>query len=132
LVRRARELAELAPHASDVALKAASFEQPLRELSGGNQQKVALVRCLLARPRLLLLDDPTRGVDIGAKRDIHALLRRLAGEGTSVLLLSSELDELCELCDRVGILFKGRSRETLSGAELNLPGLLAALMGSET
>jgi ribose transport system ATP-binding protein len=119
-------------NASEVELKAASLEQPARELSGGNQQKVALLRCLLARPRLLLLDDPTRGIDVGAKADVHALLRRRAAEGTSILIASSELDELCELCDRVIVLARGRVETTLAGDDLTRPRLLAALMGAAT
>jgi ABC-type sugar transport system ATPase subunit len=127
-----RERTAVSAHASEVELKAASLEQPARELSGGNQQKVALLRCLLARPRLLLLDDPTRGIDVGAKADVHALLRRRAAEGTSILIASSELDELCELCDRVIVLARGRVETTLAGDDLTRPRLLAALMGAAT
>lgn len=129
-VAGSREQAEVSVHAGEVALKAASLEQPVRELSGGNQQKVALLRCLLARPKLLLLDDPTRGIDVGAKIDVYASLRRRAAQATSILITSSELDELCELCDRVIVLAHGRVTETLARATLTRSRLLAALMES--
>jgi ribose transport system ATP-binding protein len=90
----------------------------LARLSGGNQQKVALARCLLARPSVLLLDEPMRGVDIGAKADLHALIVELAEQGTSVLFVASEADELLALADRVLVLFRGRIVDEMGGVEL--------------
>jgi ribose transport system ATP-binding protein len=87
-------------------------------LSGGNQQKVALARCLLARPSVLLLDEPMRGVDIGAKADLHALIVELAEQGMSVLFVASEADELLALADRVLVLFRGRIVDEIPGLEL--------------
>ena len=93
---------------SRLRLRAASLQQPARELSGGNQQKVALARCLLARPAVLLLDEPTRGIDVGAKADVYALVRSLAATGVGVLLVASELGELTALCHRILVLAEGR------------------------
>jgi ABC-type sugar transport system ATPase subunit len=129
-VARRNEHAAVTQELAPLRLKAASLDAAAETLSGGNQQKVALVRCLLTRPRLLLLDDPTRGIDLGAKHDLYQRLRELTGTGTSVLLYSSELDELCQLCDRVFCLFQGRIRAEFSGTGLEAGRLLAAIMGA--
>jgi ABC-type sugar transport system ATPase subunit len=126
----ARERAAVTPETERVKLRAASLDAPAGSLSGGNQQKVALVRCLLGRPRLLLLDDPTRGIDVGARADVHALLAELAANGTSILFRSSDLAELCALSDRVLVLFDGRLVATLGRAELGESRLLALMMGA--
>jgi ribose transport system ATP-binding protein len=87
-------------------------------LSGGNQQKVVLAKEVLAAPRLLLLDEPTRGVDVGAKGEIYARIRGLAAQGLGVLIASSEMPELLGLCDRVVVLRRGRTvAEFPAGAE---------------
>jgi ABC-type sugar transport system ATPase subunit len=129
-VARRDEHAAVAQELAPLRLKAASLDAAAETLSGGNQQKVALVRCLLTRPRLLLLDDPTRGIDLGAKHDLYQRLRELTATGTSVLIYSSELDELCQLCDRVFCLFRGRIRAEFSDSELEPGRLLAAIMGA--
>lgn len=85
-------------------LKAASIDDPIRTLSGGNQQKVVLGRWLARHPKVLLLDEPTRGIDVGAKREIYDLIHSLAEEGTAIVMVSSELPELIGLCDRIMIL----------------------------
>ena len=81
---------------------------PVGRLSGGNQQKVVIGRWLQRAPRVLILDEPTRGVDIGARAEIHRLIRELAGKGMAVLVISSEPDELPDLCDRVLVMAEGR------------------------
>jgi ribose transport system ATP-binding protein len=108
-------------------IKAASLEQPMRELSGGNQQKVLLARWLCINPRLLILDEPTRGIDIGAKAEIQKLISDLADNGLSVLLISSEIDELLEGADRIVVLRDGRSIETLEGDEICEARLISAM-----
>ena len=83
-------------------------EQPVRQLSGGNQQKVVLAKWLAATPRLLILDEPTRGIDVGAKAEIHALMGRLAQQGLAILMISSELPEVLGMSDRVLVMNSGR------------------------
>jgi len=129
LVRRHLELAAVKPEALRVRLKAPSLDAASGALSGGNQQKVALIRCLLARPKLLLLDDPTRGIDLGARADVHALLTELAAAGTSILFRTSDLTELTALADRALVLFDGRAVATLERRELEEARLLSLMMG---
>jgi ribose transport system ATP-binding protein len=90
-----------------------STERETAKLSGGNQQKVVFAKCLFADADLLLLDEPTRGVDVGAKSEIYAIIRRLAAEGRSILVFSSELPEVLCLCDTIHLLFDGRIKGTL-------------------
>ncbi len=94
--------------AKDLRVKAASIEVPVGTLSGGNQQKVVLARWLARRPRVLILDEPTRGVDVGAKAEIYRLIREIATEGVAVLVISSELPEVLGLSDRVLVMREGR------------------------
>jgi ribose transport system ATP-binding protein len=99
-------------------------------LSGGNQQKLALAKVLHPGPRVVVLDEPTRGVDIGAKREIYALIRRLADEGRAVVVISSELMELIGLCHRVAVMRAGRLQATLTAAQLNEQELIAHATGT--
>jgi len=94
---------------SELRIKTPSVKAPVRALSGGNQQKVILARWMMLRPRVLLADDPGRGVSVGAKQEVHRLLREVAARGTAILLASSEFDELSELCDRIVLIDRGRS-----------------------
>jgi ribose transport system ATP-binding protein len=96
------------------------------KLSGGNQQKVALAKCLLTRPRVLLLDEPTRGIDIGAKVEIYGLISRLAQEGAAVVIASSELLELLAMCDRIIVLCEGRLTAELSRSEATQERIMEA------
>ncbi len=109
---------------ASVALKIAGLSQRVRQLSGGNQQKILFARAILAQPRLILLDEPTRGVDVGAKFDIYRLIRELAGQGASILMVSSEMDELLALCNRILIMRNGRTAEVVPAAELSENQLL--------
>jgi len=84
-----------------------SLEASIDTLSGGNQQKVVLGRWLALRPRAIVFDEPTQGVDVGARADIHRLIRRLADEGTAVVLISSDLQEIVAECDRVAVMHDG-------------------------
>jgi ribose transport system ATP-binding protein len=113
-----------------LGVKLTSAHSPVDSLSGGNQQKVVLGRGLLTEPRLLLLDDPTRGVDVGAKAEIYRLLGEIAGHGVGVLLASSEPAELIGVCDRVVVLRGGRSVRELDTDGISEAELLAAAMGS--
>jgi ABC-type sugar transport system ATPase subunit len=94
-----------------------SADTPAGSLSGGNQQKVVFAKWLEIEPQLLLMDDPTRGVDVGAKGEMHRLIRSIAAQGAVVLLCSTEADELASLCDRILVFYRGRIT-----AELTAPG----------
>ena len=110
-----------------LAIKASSAEQKVRELSGGNQQKVLLARWLCTDPKLLILDEPTRGIDVGAKAEIQALIQELADQGLGVLMISSELEEITEGADRVFVLSDGRTVADLSHAEASVGAIIAAM-----
>jgi rhamnose transport system ATP-binding protein len=104
--RRERELAQR--YVRDLAIRTPSVDAPISHLSGGNQQKVVVAKWLLTDPRLVILDEPTNGIDVGAKAEIYHLIGRLVGEGRAVLLISSELPELLALSDRIVTLYRGR------------------------
>jgi len=129
-VDRARERVAVEQTSGPVRLRAPSLDAEVGQLSGGNQQKVALTRCLLARPRLLLLDEPTRGIDVGAKADIYALIRELAGEGVTILLVASELEELLALSDRILVMSEGRIVAELLQDEFSRERVLRAALGT--
>ena len=98
---------------------------PARALSGGNQQKLALAKYLRPGPRVIVLDEPTRGVDVGARRDIYLLIHQLAAQGRAVVVISSELLELIGLCHRVAVLRSGRMQAMLSSDQLTEEELIA-------
>ena len=110
-----------------LGVRCASPEQRIRELSGGNQQKVLLARWLCMNPRLLILDEPTRGIDVGGKAEIQTLIKELADQGLGVLMISSELEEIVEGCDRVFVLRDGRTVAELSHAELSELAVMTAM-----
>jgi galactofuranose transport system ATP-binding protein len=114
-----------------LGIKTSSPDQPIRELSGGNQQKVLLARWLCTDPRLLILDEPTRGIDVGAKGEIQALINELADAGLGVLMISSELDELTEGCDRVVVMRDGRSVAELGHDEATQGAIIGAMAHGE-
>lgn len=101
-------------------------DQEVRTLSGGNQQKVVLAKWFLRRPCVLLLDEPTRGIDHGAKQDVYEWIQRVAGDGAGILLISSELEELMALCDRILVMARGRVTSAFSRSEFHPERLLAA------
>ncbi|AXB43622.1 sugar ABC transporter ATP-binding protein [Amycolatopsis albispora] len=129
VVPAARERRAAMGTAERLGIKLSGLAAPAGSLSGGNQQKVVLGRNLLTEPALLLLDDPTRGVDVGAKAEIYQLLSEIAAQGVGVLLASSELAELMGVCDRVVVLREGRSVRELHTEEAGEAELLAASMG---
>jgi len=111
-------------------LKMAGLDEPVSSLSGGNAQKVVLGKWLMRNPRLLLLDDPTKGVDVGTKAEFYALLTRLCSEGKTILFYSSDDEELTGLCDRVLVLYDGIIRTELSGTSLTKENLISASLGA--
>lgn len=108
LLRPAEELAHAETLMRDLRIRAAGPGLPVSSLSGGNQQKVVLARWLLARASVFLMDEPTRGIDVGAKAEIYQLIRRLAARGAAIVLVSSELEEVLGLADRVLVMHRGR------------------------
>jgi monosaccharide-transporting ATPase len=110
-----------------LGIKATSADQKIRELSGGNQQKVLLARWLCMNPALLILDEPTRGIDIGAKAEIQALINELAGTGLGVLMISSELEELVEGSSRVVVLRDGQNVAELRGGDISQQSIIHAM-----
>ncbi|MEQ1935132.1 MAG: ATP-binding cassette domain-containing protein, partial [Fimbriimonadaceae bacterium] len=106
-----------AEYAERLNLAYRHFDQPSGQLSGGNQQKVVLSKWLSTSPKLLILDEPTRGVDIGAKHEVHSLIRQLAAEGLAVLMVSSDLKEILALSDRIAVMRGGTVTATIDRAE---------------
>jgi ABC-type sugar transport system ATPase subunit len=104
-----RRISDLARKAvAELRIRTPSIRQPVRNLSGGNQQKVVLARAMSTRPRVFLLDEPTRGIDVGAKVEVYALIGKLAAEGAGILVVSSDLLELLGVCDRILVMRAGR------------------------
>ncbi|MFD9888545.1 sugar ABC transporter ATP-binding protein [Amycolatopsis sp. NPDC059027] len=127
LVSRAKQDRVVDIFMKRLRIKASSPDQKVAELSGGNQQKVLLARWLCTQPKVLLLDEPTRGIDVGAKAEVQALIDELATEGLGVLLISSEMDELIDGADRVVVLRDGAVAGELSGDRVTEEAVLAAI-----
>ena len=100
-------------------MKASSIEAPAATLSGGNQQKVVLGKWLALQPRVIVFDEPTQGVDVGAKAEIHRLIRRLADEGAAVVMISSDMEEIVAESDRVAVMHEGRITGILDRADVH-------------
>jgi galactofuranose transport system ATP-binding protein len=114
-----------------LGIKLASPDQTIKELSGGNQQKVLLARWLCMNPRLLIIDEPTRGIDVGAKAEILKLIRELASTGLGVLMISSELEEILDFADRITVLSDGRTVTTIAAAAATEETLMRAMAHTE-
>ncbi|MQA84779.1 MAG: ATP-binding cassette domain-containing protein [Streptosporangiales bacterium] len=125
---RARELASAREAAVRVNARYGSLDEPAGSLSGGNQQKAVVGKWLPGRPRIVLMDDPLKGIDVGAKAELFDLVRGLAADGAAVVLSSSDDRELTEVCDRVLVMFEGRVTGELSGPELTEDALLASAL----
>jgi rhamnose transport system ATP-binding protein len=125
----ARERSVAGAFVRRLAIKTASLDAPVRELSGGNQQKVALARWLATEPAVLILDEPTQGVDVGAKAEIHELMVELAEQGLAVVMISSELPEVLGMSDRIAVMHAGRVAGVLERAEATQERVLALALG---
>ena len=112
--------------ADELRIKHAGLRHNIGSLSGGNQQKVVIAKCLMTGPRVLLLDEPTRGVDVGAKREIHSIVKRLAAQGIGILLVSSELEEVRAVASRVVVMSRGAVTAEFRAAEATDEALAAA------
>ena len=124
------ERAALATAVADFGIRTGALEIPASSLSGGNQQKLALAKVLHPAPRVIVLDEPTRGVDVGAKRDIYFLIQRLAREGRAVIVVSSELMELIGTCHRIVVMRAGAQQATLDAADATEEILIAHATGT--
>ena len=125
------EQAQLCAHyIQALRIKTADAETPVKNLSGGNQQKVLLARWLATRPALIILDEPTRGIDVGAKQEIEQLIARLRDDGLAVLFISSEIDEVVRNCSRVLVLRERRPAGEVAGAGLNSENLMHLMAGT--
>jgi len=101
---------------------------PAGALSGGNQQKVVIAKWLMAEPRIILLNDPTRGIDVGTKQEIYVLLRRLADAGAAIVFYTTDYDELIGCCDRALVLYDGAIKRVLRGAEITERALIMSAL----
>jgi rhamnose transport system ATP-binding protein len=120
----ARERDMAASLASRLATKMSSIDALVSSLSGGNQQKVALSRWLATKPRILILDEPTQGIDVGAKAEVHRLMVDLAAQGMAILMISSELPEILGMSDRIAVMSQGTIVETLDRSEASQERIL--------
>jgi L-arabinose transport system ATP-binding protein len=131
VVRRQAERDLALRHVEQLSIRASSIEQEVATLSGGNQQKVVLARWLARRPKVLILDEPTRGVDVGAKAEIYSIINELAAQGMALLVISSEMPELLGLCDRIVVMQGGRVTGEVTRAEATEERVLALAMAED-
>jgi simple sugar transport system ATP-binding protein len=123
---------EIADHFIDLLqIKTASRETPLSQLSGGNQQKVILARWLCIHPDFLILDEPTRGIDIGTKTEFQKLVLQFAGEGMSIVFISSEIEEMLRTCTRMCVMRDGEKVGEIEG-DMTQEGVMSAIAGGES
>lgn len=132
IVNHAREIEHVSRTFATLAVKAPSIEASVSSLSGGNQQKVVMARALLADPRMIIADEPTQGVDVGARAEIYRILREVSAGGTPVVVNSSDAVELQGLCDKVLVLSRGRVVEVLTGDEVREERIVSAAVGAAT
>src|SRR5262249_14555174 len=127
-VSRRVEARQTRRYVEQLSIRLRSMEQPVGTLSGGNQQKVVLGRWLAREPGVLILDEPTRGVDVGAKAEIHTLIRRTAEEGRAVVLISSDLPEILSQSDRVAVFREGRVSAIVDPSAVSAEEIAAAVL----
>jgi ribose transport system ATP-binding protein len=132
LIQRQEERQAIADVIRLLAIKTDGTAVPAGSLSGGNQQKVVIAKWLMLDPRIILLNDPTRGIDVGTKQEIYQLLRRLADQGAAIVLYSTDYDELIGCCDKVLVMYDGAVRSTLVGEEITERALIASALNIES
>jgi ribose transport system ATP-binding protein len=128
IVDRNREAARIDELIKMLSIKVSDVELPVSSLSGGNQQKVVIAKWLMNKPRILLLSDPTRGIDVGTKQEIYLLLRRLADSGVAIVFYSTDYDELIGCCDRVLVMYDGEIVRELAGEQINERTLISSAL----
>ena len=132
VLSRKKELEQVATTFKSLAVKAPSIESPVLSLSGGNQQKVVMARALLSEPGVIVADEPTQGVDVGARAEIYRILREVSNSGTPVIVNSSDAAELEGLCDQVIVMSRGRVVARLSGVDVTEDRIVAAAVQADT
>ena len=131
LIDHKRERADMEKNRRDLSIKMGSMDDLITSLSGGNQQKVVLAKWLSAAPKVLIFDNPTQGVDVGAKEEIYDIILRLAENGVGIVILSSEAQEIIRLCDRAVVLYHGRETGVLEESELNEGNIMVLATGGD-
>jgi rhamnose transport system ATP-binding protein len=129
LVQRKEEKKTAESFRERLNIRAASLEQTAGTLSGGNQQKVVLSKWLNTQPRLLILDEPTRGIDVGAKAEVHHIIDELAQQGMGIIMISSDLPEVLAMSDRIVVMREGRQMAILDRREATQERVMTAAMG---
>ena len=129
LVQRQKEKSVAEKFRERLSIRTPSVEAPVAQLSGGNQQKVMLAKWLNAGPKVLILDEPTRGIDVGAKAEVHQLVDELAEQGLAIIVISSDLPEVLSMCDRILVMREGRQAAIFSRDEATQELIMAAAMG---
>ena len=119
LIDHKKENSAMEQNRKDLSIKMGEMSDLITSLSGGNQQKVVLAKWLSAKPDILVFDNPTQGVDVGAKEEIYDIILRLAEEGVAIVILSSEAQEIIRLCDRALVMYHGSVRAEVSGEAMN-------------
>lgn len=112
-------------------VRLSSMEQAVESLSGGNQQKIVIAKWLARDPALLILDEPTRGIDVGAKREIYDLMNEMKSEGRAILMISSDLPELLGICDRIYVMHEGKTMGELEGESMNESNFIKLATGRD-
>ncbi len=129
IISYADELSTTRKFGARLSVKASSWEQRLNELSGGNQQKVVIAKWLATKPKILILDEPTKGIDIGSKAAVHEFIGELAGEGLAIILVSSELPEVIGMSDSIQVMHEGKFIKRFSGSEISPEAIVNAASG---
>jgi putative multiple sugar transport system ATP-binding protein len=124
LIDKYKEIEESEKYRAALRIKTPNIDQIVGNLSGGNQQKVVLARCLMAQPKLLIIDEPTRGIDVGAKNEIYKIMNDFVAKGNSIIMISSELPEVLGMTDRVYVMDKGRIKGELKTSEASQEAIM--------
>ena len=129
---RSLEIREAQAKAKELNVKCPTIYQKTVNLSGGNQQKVVLARWILTAPDVLILDEPTRGIDVGAKREIYSIINELAAQGKAVIFISSEMAELLGMCDRIYVMNEGKIVGELDRPQFSQEAVMSCIMKSSS
>ena len=131
MINQPKALSVAREYRDKLNIKCSSILQKTVNLSGGNQQKVVLSKWLFANPDVLILDEPTRGIDVGAKYEIYTIINQLADEGKGIILISSELSEILGICDRIYVMNEGRIVGEMPKAEASQEKIMQSIMRQE-